>query len=158
MFPASLSVGSEGVLTKYAGQGPRGCHAIISRSIKRASSSFPGEIRLKTNSKTNSTCHILINSLPEGVQCYCYADRAVPIPISCHKQFQSVALLNNQSQRTGCWPEHSKSRCIIYSASLFTQKHNNPHRFGGGGGYRKGKTLYQQRDLQSLEKKRIQLC
>lgn len=74
----------------------------------------------------------------------------------------SKACLNNdkKSQTTGFWPVHSNSRCIIYSTSLFTQKHNNPHRFGAAGGG-KGNALYQQRDLQSLrslEKKRIQLC
>lgn len=72
-----------------------------------------------------------------------------------------MGLLNNQkSQKTGCWSWHSKSRCIIYSTSLFTKKHNNPHRFGAVGG-RKSNTLYQLRDLQSLqslENRRIQLC
>lgn len=74
-----------------------------------------------------------------------------------------MGLLNNQKARrphAGLGTE--KSRCFIYSTSLFTQKHNNPRRFGAvGGGRRKGNTLYQQRDLQSLqslEKRRIQLC
>lgn len=59
-------------------------------------------------------------------------------------------------QKRGCWSRHSESRSIIYFNSLFTQKHNNPHRFGPVGS-RKGNNLYQQRDLQSLEKQRIQL-
>lgn len=60
-------------------------------------------------------------------------------------------------RRTGRRSELGKSACIIYSSSLFTQKHSNPHRFGAMGGGR-GSALYQRRDLQSLEKKRIQLC
>lgn len=50
---------------------------------------------------------------------------------------------------------------MYYLLHIFVYtKHNNPHRFGAVGG-RKGNTLYQWRDLhslQSLEKKRIQLC
>lgn len=69
-----------------------------------------------------------------------------------------MGLLNNQKVRKADAAEGTaKSRCIIYSRSLFTQKHNNPRRFGAVGG-RKGNTCYQWRDLQSLEKKRTQLC
>lgn len=64
---------------------PGGDHDIIFRSTMKTNSTV--EIRLKTNSETNSTCHILINSLPVGIQCYWYADRVTSAcPISCHKQ------------------------------------------------------------------------
>lgn len=101
----------------------RGYRIIIFRRTKR------------TSAKTNSICRILINAFPVGMPCYWYADRVTSAhPISCHKQVWSMLQLNNQNPKTGCWSRHSKPTCIIYSLLLFTQKHNNPHRFGALGG------------------------
>lgn len=70
------------------------------RLNEKKEQSFPTEIRFKTNIETNSTCHILINGLPVGIQCYWYADRVTSAsPISCHKQLSDMGLLNNQKVR-----------------------------------------------------------
>lgn len=57
--------------------------------------SFPADVGFKINIETNSTCHIPINGLPVGIQCYWYA-RRVTHPISCHKQLFTTGPLSKQ--------------------------------------------------------------
>jgi len=124
----------------------RGYHFIVSRCIKRININF----QLKLDSKQAAPVIFCSIRLPvEMKHKWCTHKVTTARPVSCHKQLQSTALLNNLSQRTGCLCRHRKSRYIIYPTSLFTQKHNNPHRFGAmmGG----GRTMYQQRHLQSLQ-------
>ena len=59
----------------------------------------------------------------------------VLLPVINNSKVRGYVLNNQKVREPDAWCRHGESRCIIYSTSLFTQKHNNPHRFGAVGGW-----------------------